>query len=910
MRTSDWSIRSKIIALLLIPLVSLVALWLVATAATISPAVNLRNAETVASSAGVPTQKLVTALQAERRLSTIAIGRGRVDQALTDQRAATDEAVTAFRTFAGGEDVADAAGAWGRQRITEMRADLDRLGALRRNVDAETVSRHNVITDYTAIIDSGHRLLAAFVGLQDPDLAREARTVVALGRARDVLAQEDALLVGISAAGGRLSDDDPGRFSQLVGTRRALFAEAVVELPGDQHVAYRKLASGIAFTELQRFEDALVRRQAGERLAVSQSRWQPVYDSVAAQVTQFEAQRADEIASRITSQTNGLLVRLGLIGLTGLVAVIVSIGLTVIWGRAVIRQLAGLRQAALDLTGRLPEVVAKLRRGEPVDDVVEAPALLHRGDEIGAVARALHESQRATVAAAAAEARLREGFHEVFLNIARRNQALLHRQFTVLDRMERRTVEVDELEDLFRIDHLATRMRRNAENLVILAGAAPGRGWRDPVPMVDVVRGAVSEIEDYVRVNLQRIPDAALAGHAVADVIHLLAELLENATAFSPPHTQVTVAGDMVASGFAVEIEDRGLGMAPELFAEANRKLAEPPDFDPATSERLGIFVVSLLAARHGVKVSLRPSPYGGTTAIALLPMELVMPEAAQPALPAAPVRAAAEVASEPTATTTEWEAVRTADDLAPVLTISAVDATDGTRTGEPDATKPRVSEPAATEPVATEPAVTEQPGAVATEQQPGPAVTEQPAPGGAAPDLWVEASADQQQPDTAPTPTAAGLPRRPDQGPPRTTQRPRPGPSPRTSERAALPRRRRQSNLAPQLTEPQPEEPVRTEPAERSPEEVRNLMSSFQSGLTRGREEAGASDEDLSFPDGWFSSGSVSSGSVSNGSVSGGSVPVDSVPSQDDGRDGAGDGDGDGDDDDKHPQGRPEGDR
>ena len=151
----------------------------------------------------------------------------------------------------------------------------------------------------------------------------------------------------------------------------------------------------------------------------------------------------------------------------------------------------------------------------------------------------------------------------MFLNIARRSQTLLHRQLALLDAMERRTTDPDDLEELFRIDHLATRMRRHAEDLVILAGSTPGRGWRNPVPIADVLRAAASEVEEYARINVTGLPDLALAGRAVSDVVHLLAELLENATIFSPPDTQVTLAGQVVPNGFAIEIEDRGLGMTP-----------------------------------------------------------------------------------------------------------------------------------------------------------------------------------------------------------------------------------------------------------------------------------------------------------------------------------------------------------
>ena len=227
------------------------------------------------------------------------------------------------------------------------------------------------------------------------------------------------------------------------------------------------------------------------------------------------------------------------------------------------------------------------------------------------------------------EAKLRRGLNDVFRSLARRSQSLLHRQLTLLDQMERRARDPEALDDLFRLDHLTTRMRRHAEGLVILAGAAPSRAWSSPVRMVDVMRGAIAEVEDYARVSVATRSQAALAGSAVADVIHLLAELVENATTLSPPYTSVRVSGDAVASGFVIEVEDRGLGMSPQRLGELNERLASPPEFNPSDSEQLGLFVVSQLAKRHGIRVTLKASPYGGTSAVVLIPAHLVVTEEA-----------------------------------------------------------------------------------------------------------------------------------------------------------------------------------------------------------------------------------------------------------------------------------------
>ncbi len=237
--------------------------------------------------------------------------------------------------------------------------------------------------------------------------------------------------------------------------------------------------------------------------------------------------------------------------------------------------------------------------------------------------------RQTAIRSAVDEARLRRGLNDVFRSLARRSQSLLHRQLTLLDQMERRASDPEALDDLFRLDHLTTRMRRHAEGLVILAGAAPSRGWNTPVRMVDVMRGAIAEVEDYARVAVATQSQATLSGPAVADVIHLLAELIENATTLSPPYTSVRVTGDAAAHGFAIEVEDRGLGMSPERQAEFNERLARPPEFNPADSEQLGLFVVGQLARRHGIQVTLKTSPYGGITAVVLIPQDLVVTETA-----------------------------------------------------------------------------------------------------------------------------------------------------------------------------------------------------------------------------------------------------------------------------------------
>jgi signal transduction histidine kinase len=247
----------------------------------------------------------------------------------------------------------------------------------------------------------------------------------------------------------------------------------------------------------------------------------------------------------------------------------------------------------------------------------------------GRVAASQRGAREQAAAAAEAEAALRNGFRQILASLGRRNQSLLHRQLRIIDTLEQQASSPGALAELFTLDHLTTRMRRHAESLTVLSGAAPGRSWSGPVPIVDVMRAAAAEVEDYTRVTVISDSEEAVAAVAVTDMIHLLAELIENATLFSPSSTRVEIRAERVANGFAVEVTDRGLGIPADQLHELNAQLAEPLDVGLADADRLGLFVAGRLAARHGVYVSLGPSPYLGTKAVVVLPEAIVVSETA-----------------------------------------------------------------------------------------------------------------------------------------------------------------------------------------------------------------------------------------------------------------------------------------
>ncbi|MDT0547331.1 MULTISPECIES: nitrate- and nitrite sensing domain-containing protein [Streptomyces] len=292
--------------------------------------------------------------------------------------------------------------------------------------------------------------------------------------------------------------------------------------------------------------------------------------------------------------------------------------------RSMSRSMRQLRNAAFDVAEqRLPALVNQLSQADPgrVDTRIK-PIPITTRDEIGEVARAFDRVHREATRLASEQAMLRGNVNAIFTNLSSRNQGLIERQLSLISDLENSEADPDQLEQLFRLDHLATRMRRNGENLLILAGEEPGRRWNQPVPLVDVLRAASSEVESYERLELASVPETEIHGNAVTDLVHLLAELLENATTFSSPHTKVRVTATRLPDGrVMIEIHDKGIGLTAEDFADINHKLANPPTVDATVSQRMGLYVVGRLADRHHIRVQLRPSgEQAGTTSLVMLP--------------------------------------------------------------------------------------------------------------------------------------------------------------------------------------------------------------------------------------------------------------------------------------------------
>ena len=625
------SIRRPLYFLVAVPLLTVIGLYGFVLYTTVGDAINLDRAPALINATSVPAAQFNINIQNERKASMVylvaptATNRATLAAAQT----ATTQAFPAFQAKMNGAATKNAATSAELTVIKQMLGSIQGLNQIRPAITARAIQPTAVFGAFSNVLSEEVNLFVKEnASLTNASAATGSLAVINSTESGEFMSQEDAL-VSAALAAHDLTGATRVQVTELAGARRAMLQAATSRLsPADLAVfnaQLNKYAPASVQNGLTTLENA-VAAHTTTFPPFTTAQWDPVLKGMSSAI--FFA-GVDTVRAEVHHDhtiTSAAWRRVALSGGLGLLGLILSVLLSVLIARRIVRRLDRLQGSAETLANEeLPDVVARLRRGEdvPVEQLDSTTSDLGR-DEIGRVGRAFDAARRTAVEAAVGEARMRRGINDVFRNLARRNQSLLHRELTVLDGMERRTTDPETLEDLFRLDHLTTRMRRHSEGLIILSGAAPGRGWVHPVRMIDVLRAAAAEVEDYSRVTVTTQSQAALAGPAVADVIHLLAELIENATTLSPPYTPVRVSGDMVASGFAVEIEDRGLGMSEMRYGDLNHRLAEPPEFDVFNSEQLGLFVVGQLAKRHGIKVTLRPSAYGGTSAIALIPTSLV----------------------------------------------------------------------------------------------------------------------------------------------------------------------------------------------------------------------------------------------------------------------------------------------
>ncbi|GLX05535.1 nitrate- and nitrite sensing domain-containing protein [Microbispora sp. NBRC 16548] len=856
-------------------------MWGFALKLTVGDGLVLLRSKTLYDTIGVASTDLGTQIQVERALTAGVLSSGQTTSAgLTAQQAKTTAAADKFKKAADDEATRDVMSDELVAPLESLLSSLERLPSIREGVSLARSDRLTAITAYNAIMDDLFALYERLVSVPDLATFQQASAMQGMGNAHEMITREDALVRG-ALASGTMTADEQNAFSEWVATRRFLYGKNRPVLSGEMRAPYEQVLTSPLFDRFTALENQIVNQvRSGGPLPADAEKWSPTIDQLILRLDSARVKASDALSVSATSVATGIMLRILVAGGLGLVVIIATIVFSVRFGRRLARDLAGLRDAALELADvRLPQVVEKLRRGEDVNVEAEAPPIKATGsNEVEDVAHAFSSVQRTAVEAAVGQAALRRGVSQVFLNLARRKQTLLHRQLTLLDTMQRRAEDPEGLEDLFRLDHLTTRMRRHAESLIILSGSAPGRSWRKPVPLIDVVRAAISEVEDYTRVSMAPMPNAAIVGATVADVVHLIAELLENATVFSPPQTKVAVRGEVVANGLAVEIEDRGLGLTPEEYDEINARLADPPEFDLADSDRLGLFVVGQLAARHEIGVVLRGSPYGGTTAIVLIPRTLMMEEGSPAALAGpAPRGAHAKPALAAGGNDTDISLSDTlqadlglggpapAGELREVRTLAgelARDVPGDVPGGVPEGVPgefPWETEDQEERTGASEPSPFFTPAAQRTEAVPSAARDdlssrslgsgfENPRPSAApsaSPSAAPSASpslAPPVPPSSEPATATAGV--SPNGLAQRTSKQRARGPV-ANGTHAGLPRRVRQANIAPQLRaqsqETAPQTPPLSAPTveERSPEEARAMFSAFQRGALRGREDS-----------------------------------------------------------------------
>jgi hypothetical protein len=942
-------IRSKLIAVLLLPLLALAVLAAIGIRANIARGVQadrVNDQTAFASSAS----SLIHQLQRERDLSAGWVGAGRDAgyDGVVAQRMAVNQALQTFRRDVANLDLEDDDSLFGRRVDTSVR-QFTRLDTERQRIEEDSVlTVERTLDIYSSMIAN---LLAAESELggqtDDRNLIRNIATFVALGRFKEAASQERGLVYAAASA-GRFAPGQFQRFATSLGAQDTWRAQFNATSSGQQSSRLEAIQASpdvLQTNELRNFlRNGLFTGNASGRVDLDPREWflrssaridllREVENSVAGDVAAASAAAKSSARREAVLYTALLILTLGL-------TIVLSLWLA----RSMVKPLRTLTRSANEVADdRLPGLVDRLQHTkDPRDlDVAPEPVPVNSNDEIGQVSAAFNSVHRVAIQVATEQAALRKSIGDMFLNLARRSQTLIDRQLELIDDLERTEADPDALENLFKLDHLATRMRRNAEDLIVLSGAEPARRWSQPVPLVEVVRAALAEVEDYNRVELLPIDDIGVAGQAVSDVVHLLAELIENATSFSPPGTKVQVAGQAVSNGYVLEIEDRGLGMSDDELVEANERLANPPLVDFALSRMLGLYVVSRLAQRYNIKVQLRHSWYGGITALVLLPPAVAvrapMPEAleappsrrgpAELVVSARPVEPVAEENGEHLpifeAARSDWFEDGTRGDHLPLRRHAAQQPNgrpagptgNGAGTGASRADEARAEalraeamrvetarmeaaraeaarvaaaraetipqpEPTAAAPQeATAPeqaAPTTRPQAAGAEARTGPLPTRTPGasgppPGGAEPFMPASPSGREQQPGAgSPLPSRAGrrdgrTDRRADRADradrvaaraasPDGTAPTLQSASVQTTK-AGLPRRVPRANLAPGMVaartaataaSPAPDSTSSPSPtAARSPEAVRSMLSSYRSGLERGRMMAAGEDAD-----------------------------------------------------------------
>ncbi|MEH0547042.1 nitrate- and nitrite sensing domain-containing protein [Streptomyces sp. B21-105] len=634
----NWRISTRLVALLTLPVVAATTLGALRIDQSMDDIKQLDNMKLLTDMTKQATE-LAVQLQNERDHSAGPLSHGTkaTDFGITGYREKTDRAVTDFQDASEEIDAASTDGNLQgvRDSLVGLLSDLGNLAKIRSTAYSEPKNS-------TQTVEAYHRLITSLLDLSqdmaqatsNPEMIQRTRALSAFSAAKEYASVQRAVLASAlpvqNTVYGDLSEND------------RQYAEAALQNEDSELASFRSIYGNDGADELLRpiergnpvIEEADTyanRALSSDTGLQSQDKrsykdWIDDSSTKIAQMANIEhglledmEQKARELRAESEREAiiSGALILL-VLGVSLVGAFVVA--------RSMIRSLRRLQETATKVAqDRLPELVKQLSESDPqdVDTSVESVGV-HSRDEIGQVAAAFDDVHREAVRLAAEQALLRGNVNAMFTNLSRRSQGLIQRQLSLISELESREADPDQLSSLFKLDHLATRMRRNGENLLVLAGEEPGRRWTRPVPLVDVLRAAASEVEQYERIELSSVPTTEVAGRVVNDLVHLLAELLENATSFSSPQTKVKVTGHALPDGrVLIEIHDTGIGLSPEDLAAINERLASPPTVDVSVSRRMGLFVVGRLSQRHGIRIQLRPSDSGGTTALVMLPVDV-----------------------------------------------------------------------------------------------------------------------------------------------------------------------------------------------------------------------------------------------------------------------------------------------
>ncbi|MEU9147467.1 nitrate- and nitrite sensing domain-containing protein [Streptomyces sp. NPDC048349] len=634
----NWRISTRLVSLLTLPVVAATTLGGVRINDSLNDIAQLEHMQLLTTMTRQATN-LAAALQEERDKSAgpLSVDKsGKPNSIVAGVKEQTDAAA---KSFAAATDKVDNTEDKD-ETLKSIRNNILQIGRQLANIDeirnkAYANGAQQTVTEYNNLIVSLLSLSQDMAqATSNPEMIKRTRALAAFSASKEYASVQRAIIAAALPDGtgqpGKLPEND--RLYALSALKGEQQAKKTFELVYQGKPEELLAALGDGNPEIGR-ADHFARRVLstdGQFAKETQYRsWLDWYDADDVKLSEMKKieltllqdmeQKARELKNESQQDAiiNGALILLVLgVSLVG----------AFVMARSMIRSLRRLQDTATRVAqDRLPELVKQLSESDPqdVDTSVESVGL-HTRDEIGQVAAAFDDVHREAVRLAAEQALLRGNVNAMFTNLSRRSQGLIQRQLSLISELESREADPDQLSSLFKLDHLATRMRRNGENLLVLAGEEPGRRWTRPVPLVDVLRAAASEVEQYERIELAAVPGTDVAGRVVNDLVHLLAELLENATSFSSPQTKVKVTGHALPDGrVLVEIHDTGIGLSPEDLAAINERLASPPTVDVSVSRRMGLFVVGRLSLRHGIRIQLRPSDSGGTTALVMLPVDV-----------------------------------------------------------------------------------------------------------------------------------------------------------------------------------------------------------------------------------------------------------------------------------------------